>query len=149
MNLREPYYDWDTIKELLEGADLIKLNEQELQKLARWQGWPKDDPGRSVTNLAEKFNCASICLTRGERGVLLYDQGIRAEHPGFAVSVVDSVGAGDAFLAGLLHALMNHETPQSALTLANALGAFVVGQKGATPVLNMQFIRRLTNRDKI
>ena len=47
--------------------------------------------------------------------------------------MADTVGAGDAFLAALLAALLGGAGPAAALDRANRLGAFVAGHRGATP----------------
>lgn len=61
----------------------------------------------------------------------------------FGVTPTDTVGAGDSFLARLLSGLLDGEAPDSALAGANALGAFVATQNGATPIHNKDAINKL------
>jgi fructokinase len=49
------------------------------------------------------------------------------------VDVVDTVGSGDAFLAGLLSRLLDNSTAEEALDFASRLGAFIATQRGACP----------------
>ncbi len=58
--------------------------------------------------------CKTVCVTLGERGCAILNQGTYCESPGYKVQVADSVGAGDAFAAALLHGLdaaMGHAPP--------------------------------------
>jgi len=72
-------------------------------------------------------------VTRGAHGAVLWNEGAWAEHPGYAVDVADTVGAGDAFLAGLLAAYFAGEDDAGLLDAAARLGAFVAMQMGPTP----------------
>jgi fructokinase len=65
------------------------------------------------------------------------------EHPGYRVDVIDAVGAGDAFLAALLHGLLAGREPANILEEANALGAFVASRRGATPELDAAALARI------
>ena len=62
------------------------------------------------------------------------------QHPGFKVNAVDTVGAGDAFLAGLVAAFLQNKPASNALTFACATGAFVASKAGATPEYDMNEI---------
>lgn len=55
------------------------------------------------------------------------------EHGGYPVTVMDAVGAGDAFLAALLYGLSVDRNQEELLPLANAAGAYVASQSGANP----------------
>jgi fructokinase len=58
----------------------------------------------------------------------LYRDGVIHEHPGFKVDAVDTVGAGDAFLAGLVAGLLKKNSADGALEYACATGAFVASK---------------------
>lgn len=53
--------------------------------------------------------------------------------PGVPVSVTDAVGAGDAFSAAFMHVFSLTHDAKSAAALANQIGAFVAGKRGAVP----------------
>ncbi len=81
------------------AADLVKLSEEDLGHL---------DPTASPDRLAGTWldqGARIVVLTRGAEGAVLWTRTGRVDHPGFAVEVVDTVGAGDAFQAALLCAL--------------------------------------------
>ena len=78
------------------AADLVKLSEEDLDHL---------DAAAAPDRLAEAWlggGARIVVLTRGARGAALWTRTGRVEHPGIAVEVVDTVGAGDAFQAALL-----------------------------------------------
>jgi fructokinase len=63
--------------------------------------------------------------------------------PGYKVQVVDTVGAGDAFAAGYLHALAQPWPMETKAAFANALGALVASRAGATPQWSFAECRQL------
>jgi fructokinase len=139
VNLRPPHDDRACVEHTLHLSDMLKLNDAELERLCDWFAITGD--GRAKTaRLARRFGLSAVCVTRGARGASLWRAGKLVEHGGFAVTVQDSVGAGDAFLAALLAKLLAGETPEVALEWANATGAFVATRRGATPPLDVQAI---------
>ena len=130
VNLRPPFVSRTVVADSLRAADLVKLNEDELAALCRWFKWPVE---QAVEALAEEFDCQLVCVTRGGDGASLWHGGTWAEHGGYPVAVRDTVGAGDAFLAGLLAGLLAGRNDEQALDEACRLGAFVASQSGATP----------------
>jgi fructokinase len=88
---------------------------------------------RTVAALAERFDCDTVCVTRGADGAGLWRGGRWSEHPGFQVEVRDLVGAGDAFLAVLLAGLLRGMDGPALLQHAALAGAYVATQSGAVP----------------
>ena len=76
-------------------------------------------------------------MTLGERGCAILNQGTYGESPGYKVQVADSVGAGDAFAAALLHGLEQRWDTRRLGCFANAVGALVASRPGATPDWNI------------
>lgn len=99
---------------LFELADVVKLSASDL-------GWLS--PGRTVEKTASDLlgrGAALVAITRGGDGVLALRGGDRWEIPSVSVKVVDTVGAGDAFSAGLLAGLAERGiTTRAALQEAN------------------------------
>jgi len=83
--------------------------------------------------LAQRYRTSTLCITRGARGALLYHGGAWTEHAGVATQVVDTIGAGDAFLALLVAQLLRRESAEAALGRAARLAAFVASRPGAVP----------------
>ena len=132
VNLRPPFADPAVVRASLEAADVVKLNDDELAQLAVWFEVP-DDLDDALPVLAARFGCRAVCVTRGPRGAALWHDGRLTAHPGHPVRPVDTVGAGDAFLAALLDALLADASDEQALDRAARLGAYVATQPGATP----------------
>ncbi len=132
VNLRPPYDDREIIRDSLRRADVVKLNEEEMRRLASWLDL-RGDLERTAAALAETFRCYTVCVTRGAHGAALWRDGRWSEHPGFEVEVRDTVGSGDAFLAVLLVGLLNGTADDALLHHANLIGAYVATQHGAVP----------------
>jgi fructokinase len=132
INLRAPHYNRALINALLMQADILKMNEEELQLVA---GWFSDL--RAIEDqlalVRDRFGISTIIITRGANGALLHTKGASYHHPGYKVPVTDTVGSGDAFLAGALSMLIKKEQPEQLLDLANRLAAIITTHKGACP----------------
>ena len=132
VNFRKPYDSQKVVEGLLMKADIVKMNDDELVVFANWYNKHKYDEKSLIKWFASQYNIKMVCITKGEDGAILYCEGEFYEHPGFKVDAVDTVGAGDAFLAGLISSLINDKTPDEALAFACATGAFVATKTGAT-----------------
>ncbi len=131
VNLRPPHYTLSTIETLVAGADVIKMNEDEAALLMG------DNTGNLKENIIEfqkKYHSKTICVTRGENGAIVWHDHEFYEHPGFKVKVVDTVGAGDSFLAAFVSGLLKGQPMPQIIEKACKIGAFVAGKRGANPV---------------
>lgn len=90
-----------------------------------------DELDRRVTGLIEG-GIRAIALKRGERGVTIVLPDGRLDVPGFAVEVVNTVGAGDAFAAGLIRSRLTGWDWRDAARFANACGAIEVTRHGCS-----------------
>ena len=134
VNLRPPFYSAEVVEESLPLAQIIKLNQDELPVMTRLLGATFSNERAAAEMLLRKHGAKLVCMTRGSCGSLLVgEQGI-VEHPGFRVPVADTVGAGDAFTATLVHYYLRGASPQEMNEVANRVGAWVASQVGATPV---------------
>ncbi len=143
VNLRRPYDRRELVEPLLRKSDVIKLNDDELSVFAAWHAKQDLDEQQLIEWAADHYGAKLVCVTKGENGARLFCEGRFYNHAGFKINAVDTVGAGDAFLAGLLAALFDHKTYDEALAFACATGAFVASKAGATPEYNMQEIERI------
>ena len=147
INLRKPYDRQEVAELLLARADVAKLNSEELETIASWHGRDTGDEKENILWFAEHYVMKVVCVTRGSRGAIVWDNGRFYEHQGYRVRAVDTVGAGDAFLAGWLASLLAGKEASEALAFACATGAFVATQPGATPNLDMRQITSIRNGD--
>ncbi|SFG01544.1 fructokinase [Duganella sp. CF458] len=119
-----------TLRSMAELADVIKVSDDDLRGL--FPGVPLDEALQQLRAAAPSAYCL---LTRGGQGASLFHGDQRADARAPAVAVVDTVGAGDASVAGLLHSLARHpgRALQSHLHAALAAGSAACLQSGATP----------------
>lgn len=142
INLRAPYYDKNTLEELLSKTDFLKLNLHELELISSLFGKP-GNKDQNIRSIADRFQIPAIVVTMGGEGASLFIEGNIYRHSGFRVTVADTVGSGDAFLAGLVSKLMEKEKPLDALTYANGLGALVATKTGGCPVYELPEVIQL------
>ena len=74
-----------------------------------------------------------VCITRGPHGSILVTAESDNQHPGFPVKIADTVGAGDAFTATLVHHALRGSSLATMNAAANRMGAWVASQEGAMP----------------
>lgn len=135
INLRAPFYTPAVIEKSLSLANALKLNDQELTILAK-QFALTGTTADQLKRLTERFELRVVALTRGSHGSLLFANGNQSDHPGIAINVKDTVGAGDAFTAALITGLLAGDPLDQINQNANEVAAYVCTQHGATPVLS-------------
>lgn len=133
VNLRQIFYSAEVIRESLKRANVIKLNHEEVPRVAELLAIDFVDPLRFSRALLDTFHLQLVCVTRGANGSLLCDRAKAHEHPGFEVQIKDTVGAGDAFTAGLVNELLRGASLEKMNDLANRMGAWVASCSGAMP----------------
>ena len=149
VNLRPPHFSTELLVEFMNTADFVKFNDEEIVEIGQAIGFNESDLNKLTQMFAERFNLDSLCVTRGDKGALLYKNNMFYDHLGFSVKVVDTVGAGDSFLATLINGLFNELHPNEALEKACAVGAMVAGSKGANPYFSDSQIKQFIETGKI
>lgn len=137
VNLRKPHYDIHTIVALMQRADFIKLNDDELYEIALAMGSKYHSLEQNLEFIAEKTQTAFMCVTKGSHGALLKINDKNYYNSGYLIQVVDTVGAGDSFLGSLIYQLCTTLDAQYAVNFACAVGAMVAQHHGATPELSI------------
>jgi fructokinase len=142
VNLRAPFYSSEVIVESLELATVLKMNEAEMPLVLGMLGLPPDDGPEAdrlrfdAEQLLESFPTLSmVAVTRGEHGSLLVKRGEWHDHPGIAIGVADTIGAGDAFAAALTHYMLRGADLATLNEAGNRWGAWAASQAGAMPAL--------------
>lgn len=148
VNLRPPFDIPEIVEQLLYAADIAKLNDDELCVIARWHSYLSDEK-TAIQWLTEKYNLKIVIVTKGEKGAVVFENGIFTEHPGYRVTPVDTVGAGDSFLAGLISKLLSGCTIEESLDFACATGAYVAMHDGATPSFSNKDILSTIKNNKL
>lgn len=136
VNLRKPHYTEDTLVELMNEADFIKLNDDELYEISRFMGSSFNSLEQNIEFISEQTNTNSICVTLGSHGAVLFIEGEYFHNCGYYVEVIDTVGSGDSFLGTLIYKLFSNASPQEAINYACAVGAIVARSDGANPFIS-------------
>ena len=143
VNLRAPFYSPALLISLMQQSDFIKFNDDELYEVSGYLNSPFQSLEENIVFMAEQTHAKSICVTKSSHGAVLYYNDQLYFNSGYKIIVVDTVGAGDSFLAGLMSQLLVNVEPQKALDFASALGAVVASHEGANPNISNDSITKL------
>lgn len=146
VNLRADGYTPSLIEELMSRASIAKLNNEEVDALARMFGSRHGSIEEFCRNYAGMYKWKGVCVTRGSLGCAVLMDGNYIEAPGYPVQVVDTVGAGDAFAAAFLHGLGSGWPILTTADFANRVGALVASRRGAIPDWTISEVSALETR---
>jgi fructokinase len=132
INIRPPHFKQSDIEWLLQHTDILKLNINELELVAGWYN-QFADPADKMKLLQDKFELDILITTMGEEGAMVRHEGRNYRHEGIEVVVKDTIGSGDAFLAGFLASYHQHADVERALLQGSVMGAFIATKAGACP----------------
>ncbi|HAI2507898.1 TPA: aminoimidazole riboside kinase [Escherichia coli] len=124
------------LRQALQLADVVKLSEEEWRLIS---GKTQND--RDICALAKDYEIAMLLVTKGAEGVVVCYRGQVHHFAGMSMNCVDSTGAGDAFVAGLLTGLSSsglstdEREMRRIIDLAQRCGALAVTAKGAMTAL--------------
>ena len=133
VNLRDAFEDYEQIWALARSADLVKLNDEEMQALMQTTA-TRTNAEDCARSFQREAGCETVCMTMGAQGAGL----LRCDEwhwvDAVPVKVRDTVGAGDSFLAGLIYGLLiTQEDATTTLRRSATLASFVASSDGATP----------------
>jgi 2-dehydro-3-deoxygluconokinase len=132
VNYRSKLWDRDTaaaaLRPLADLADVIIASEDELGLVLREQG--QGQTGWNAARELYRRGVRDVIIKRGAQGARGYSGAAVIDQPALDVRAVDTVGAGDAFTAGYLSALLDGETLERRLRRGVILGAFAVAASG-------------------
>ena len=133
VNLREPFVEGGVIKTLLGLANVLKLNDAELTRMASMFNVPGNTVEKHVDWFINQYNLKILIMTCGAQGSRIFADGKEYFCQSRSIEVVDTVGAGDAFTATVVVGLLSGWSMNTIHERANAVAAFVCTQNGATP----------------
>ena len=138
MNLRTGHWNLPLIQRLSELATIIKLNETEAELLFTLTHGSREFHLEEFCRFwASVYGIEIVCVTLGSKGCAVFTEDQLLTFAGVHVSVVDTVGAGDAFAAAFLHGHYLGWSMGRTASFANALGAIVASRSGATPLWSL------------
>jgi len=135
LNLRDPFVDCKVIESLLQLANVLKLNDEELTRLSAMFGAPGIEVKDQVDWFMNRYGLHMLILTCGAQGSRLFADGKEHVCESRKIEVVDTVGAGDAFTAAVVVGLLSGLPMETLHERASEIAAFVCTQSGATPKL--------------
>lgn len=121
------------LQQALQSADVVKLSVEELAFLTG-----DADVREGLNTLMQRCPARLVLVTQGKEGVIAWHQGAVKHYPATPVQCVDTTGAGDAFVAGLLYGLAAGQDLVPAIALAQRCGALATTAKGAMTALPWQ-----------
>jgi len=142
INLRKDSFTAELVRSLLQLAQVVKLNDAEVALVQQMFGTGETTLEAFCRMYAARFGWQAVCVTRGGEGCALLLGGEYVEAPGYPVAIADTVGAGDAFAAALLHGIHAQWPIPRIADFANRLGALVASRPGGTPEWSMAELTR-------
>jgi fructokinase len=145
LNLRAGQTGEDCVTRSMQAADIVKVNEQELQSLFKWYfqidekapPMSADEVRAACAALVQKFSLDALIVTLGHRGSVYFGRGegeviVHRDNP-VPPFVIDTVGAGDAFSAIFLLGRMRGWALEQTLARANEFAGAICAIPGAVP----------------
>ena len=143
VNLRQSFFSADILRESAKIADIMKVNQDELPQVAQLLGYKSNAKEAAAPWLLRTCGLKLVCVTEGPSGSSLVAADGVHRHPGFPTEVTDTVGAGDAFTAALIHHYLRGATLDAMNEAANRMGCWVASQVGATPKPDVKFLKSI------
>lgn len=133
VNLRKGFYSKEILHTSLKMCSILKLNDDEVKVLAELI-YAKDLTMESFAQkVSTDYNINNIIITAGAKGCYIYTKQQLHFIQGYPVTVIDTVGAGDAFSAAFTYHYYKSGDPLHSAAIANRLGAFVASSRGPIP----------------
>ncbi|MFM1550578.1 MAG: PfkB family carbohydrate kinase, partial [Lentisphaeria bacterium] len=146
VNFRLGIYTAEIIEQSLAAANVLKINDDELEILRTFYELPAGEEA-ALRVLAERFELQAAVLTRGAAGSLAISGAASSEQSVVATEIIDTVGAGDAFGAAFVVALEAGQPLDDAHALAAQVAGFVCSQSGAMSPLPKEVLRQWNRQD--
>ncbi|MDH6253574.1 fructokinase [Chryseobacterium sp. H1D6B] len=147
VNFRPPFIDVDLIKELLHKADIVKMNKSEMRQIMQFFSEEYISEDESAAFIQSHFSIKEIILTKGSKGARYF---IGNQNYGFSavsIEIADTVGSGDAFLAGFISKRIQMKSPEETMKEAVSLGAFITSKFGACPDYDREEFQNFKNKN--
>ena len=141
INLRKDSFDDKIIQRSLDHANVLKLNQDELEYLNKHFSLNAAKLPDMASAIRDRFALEYCVVTLGDEGVFLVSsQDEKVYVPSYQVEVIEPIGAGDAFTAGFVHSLLHGQSLADCCKFGNLIGAIVAGQRGATQSISNALI---------
>lgn len=143
VNLRKGFYTREILQDSLRLCTVLKLNDDEIKVLSVLFYQQELEIEAFSQKVADNFGIDIVIVTAGDRGCYIYKKHILHLVPGYAVTVADTIGAGDAFSAAFVYKYFNGESALNSANIANKLGAYVASLRGPIPAYSLELKKSL------
>ncbi len=142
LNIRQNYFNKEKLDFLIESSDFLKVNIDELFLLNQLFELNISNTQKLSESICKMYNLDYLCITNGSVDSTIYDGTNFYKINSFSVKSIDSVGAGDSFLAAFVSNFFFEKVNiHESLRIASAYGALTSAKKGATPNISNQEIK--------
>jgi fructokinase len=138
VNLRPASWEPSLVRKLMSLATVVKLNDTEVEEITKLLDQAFISFEEFCRTYSARFGWEAVCITRGAKGCVLLIGEQYLEAPGYAVTVADTVGAGEAFAAAFVHGFGSGWAAPRIADFANRVGALVASRAGAIPDWTME-----------
>lgn len=140
VNLRAPFYSQSLLEQLLQKADIVKMNDEELALIGNWY-FGNSTEYALAQMVKNHFQIDILVVTQGSKGAFAVDplnqiKSVSAKK----INVEDTIGSGDSFLAGFLYQFLHNEPLIVCLDFAARTGALVATMRGGTPKISEDMV---------
>ena len=134
INLRLNYYNQEIIEDSLKRANILKINDEEVIKVAHLFKWELSEK-EVCKHLLSIYNLDILILTKGTEGSWVFTPKEESFLPTPKITIADTVGAGDSFTAAFIASHLHGRCLVASHQLAVEVSAYVCQQHGAMPKL--------------
>lgn len=133
INLRNPFYNEQIIKNSLEASNILKLNYNELMLINKFLIHKNNKIELLIDFLLNEYKIELLCLTLGKDGAGLFTKKKKAFYKSEPIEVVDTVGAGDAFASIVCIGYLKGWSLEKIISIASEFAGDICQQEGAIP----------------
>ena len=112
-----------------------QFNEEEIERISKDLGIVSNSIENKMLEISKITNTEFICLTLGDKGVVFYDSKFHYQDA-IKIKVLNTVGAGDSFLAMIIEGMISNISVKLFLKRAVNLSAYVCSKNGPNPEYN-------------
>lgn len=141
VNLRQQWYDRDTLDQSFKHSRVAKLNIDELPIVADTLGLRSTSERDFASDLWSRYPVETVVITRAERGCYVANRETEVDLPSETIQLVDAVGAGDAFTAAFMVLTLERHPLDRIAKFANRAGGLVASRAGAMPEVAVDYRR--------
>lgn len=139
VNLRQTWYDRESLDLSLQRSSIVKLNIDELEPVSDVLGLQHASERVFANSIRERYPIDTVIITRAEQGCFVASGNEVVDVPGVKANVVDAVGAGDAFTAAFILLTLEGRPLELRTRFANRVGGIVVERRGAMPDVKQEY----------